>query len=330
MLVARSNYDPARETRLSLSTSLLSTAKSLLIRLKNEETASTWHGDCLQHFSRMIETYTLDASDHSEDAFSRQLELFISNLKIIVDVVAAHEADPSSIGGGASSNAVSSSAFDMLVESASAAQPLVVEAANEEAQSEPPFVNQVSSSEHGSSGSASSAGVIVESASEPIVVETVNEEGDGDRNVEDMVDEAIQEATGVHEASDDIIAEYEAISPGLFGDDEPEDAGDSDDEIPVLVDRHDDDAPAPKRRRRRGTSFTRKPKGKMKAEYKYEKLPAESRKRKAGRARKAKKNTIDLDADWLGYDIVGVSQADQRRLISLFYLQILQAPPPFC
>ena len=68
----------------------------------------------------------------------------------------------------------------------------------------------------------------------------------------------------------------------------------------------------------------------MKAAYRYEKKPSSrsSRKRKAGRARKTKLVSVE-DFDWLdGFDFVEVSQSDQRRLISLFYLDVLKAPPP--
>ena len=90
-----------------------------------------------------------------------------------------------------------------------------------------------------------------------------------------------------------------------------------------------DEPPAKKKtRKRRGTSFDKKKKGTNKAEYTYVKLPPASRKRQAGRNRISKKYTADFDADWLCCDFVTVSQTYQRRHISLFYLDILQAPPP--
>jgi hypothetical protein len=68
-----------------------------------------------------------------------------------------------------------------------------------------------------------------------------------------------------------------------------------------------------KRRKKGGTSFEPKQIGEMKGAYTYEKKLT---------------NATTLTEEPLEFDVVEVKQAEQRLLISLFYVQAVKAPPP--
>jgi hypothetical protein len=79
--------------------------------------------------------------------------------------------------------------------------------------------------------------------------------------------------------------------------------------------------PMKKRKKKGGTSFEPKQIGEMKGAYTYEKKLTNATTR-----RKAK--PTNLTEEPLEFDVVEVKQAEQRLLISLFYVQAVKAPPP--
>lgn len=171
-----------------MSLLLISTAKALLDRLNVVETHSAWHANCFQHYFRLFESYSIDTSKNASETYVKVLSAFIGNLKIIVDVVASHEADPSSIGS-------------TIVESLDDVASDGTTAASHEAN--PSSIDSmIVESRDGTTGSPE---LIFVSPTETAAADAADEEEDGG-----------------------ILAEYEAMQPGLFGDDKHNDEGDSD------------------------------------------------------------------------------------------------------
>ena len=69
---------------------LYSTAKSLLQRLKNDERGLNWHADCRRILLVIIEAYTDDESNDTDESFDRKLQLFTNNLNIILSSLSAN------------------------------------------------------------------------------------------------------------------------------------------------------------------------------------------------------------------------------------------------
>jgi len=164
------------------------------------------------------------------------------------------------------------------------------------------------------------------SSPDEIVVETVEDDEDrgnaGKETANDEEDGVL--VVEIHdEAPDEVIAVYEEAHPGLF-DDDNDDNDDDEENGDESNDEEDDGSPRPpaKKRRRKGTTSFRTRKGQKKSAYKYQRT-----RKKSNKGRKAK-HAANFDEDLFDFDVVDVSHADQRRLINLFYLHVLRAPPP--
>ena len=162
---------------------------------------------------------------------------------------------------------------------------------------------------------------------------------------EDIIDAGL-------EASDELISQYESDLGCSFGDDgaaivnggagdtgayEPDqlapslnnngiDAGDEGDESG----EEEDETPAPKKKRRKkGSNLCSKKKGRKGKAYQAVKDDDRKRKKPHRAARASKSNAKKAIADQISkFDISKAPEADVRRLISLFYLNVLGAPPP--
>ena len=115
-----------------------------------------------------------------------------------------------------------------------------------------------------------------------------------------------------------------------------DDAGDADEyQFDSLVDDHAgeevEQQPAPKKRKKKKNNGHGHKKGKKQGTNTYTKVPDNLRKRQPARARPSRKATSTSTlAEVLveEVDINKASQADLRRLVSMFYVHVLQAPPP--
>ena len=72
---------------------LYSTAKSLLKHLKNDKSRFNSHADCRRSLLAIVEAYTDDESDNTVETFDRELQLFNSNLNLIISSTRAQSDD---------------------------------------------------------------------------------------------------------------------------------------------------------------------------------------------------------------------------------------------
>ena len=135
-----------------------------------------------------------------------------------------------------------------------------------------------------------------------------------------------------------MVAEYEDVMEDSFDVEEDEDATEDDD---CCIDETDSahesaaaaSAPPPKKKRRKkkGTSFGRYKKGKHKGNYAP--VTDENRKRKPAEeqrpARESKTNAAKLLVDDpVNFDMDEATPTEWRKLIVLYYTNVLRAPPP--
>ena len=78
------------------ASTLVSVARSLLRRLKDEEQNSSWYGDCCRTFISIFEEYADDGSEAADANHQEKLLQFISNLELILSAVSPNGNLPTS------------------------------------------------------------------------------------------------------------------------------------------------------------------------------------------------------------------------------------------
>ena len=274
-----------------MSFSLVSEAKTLLLQLKNAEEGSSsgWHADCRRALSEISEAFYDDESASAEGVFLEKLRQLIANVELILEALTGKKPTSAAIGVAPPSNVNC-----RVCSICSAAKDVIVEMSSDGEDDEENLV-EVGDNEVVEVGVEGRLQLMADDTStNAIVVETVAD-GDEDEEVSASLPTNGSNDEPIHEASDEVIAEYEEVLPGLYDelatDNDPIDWSDDESDAGEIDPRKQE----PKKRRKKGgTTFTAKPKGKMKSEYKYQKLPASSRKRKASNARKRRSLPLAL------------------------------------
>ena len=183
---------------------LYSTAKSLLQRLKNDERGLNWHANCRRTLLVIVEAYTDDESNDANESFDRKLQLFTNNLNIIFSSLLANvhqNHPPLSTANESRVNGINDA--DCCVRDCALSDP-------PSAVSDLPDVTLQDILVETESESSTANDDASDDMSDVIVVETIDD-GDDDGDT-------IAVADALYKASDEIMAEYEDIIPGLFDD----------------------------------------------------------------------------------------------------------------